>query len=100
MGSAVAGFVLQQSALKTGVLAAAMASSNAVTLFASVIFGVTVFGQRLSSGNGRLAPALIGLTVALVGAVLLAGTKPPQASEPIPFASHSSSVDPSSTSSH
>jgi drug/metabolite transporter (DMT)-like permease len=75
--SAVAGFVLQQSALKTGVLAPAMASSNAVTLFGSVVFGVTIFDEKLSSGNSRLAPALIGLAFALIGVVLLAGSKPP-----------------------
>jgi hypothetical protein len=57
----------------------AMASSNAVTLFGSVVFGATVFGEKLSSGGARLAPALIGLAVALVGIVLLAGAKPPQA---------------------
>ena len=85
VATAVVGFILQQSALKTGVLAPAMASSNAVTLFASVVFGVTVFGERLSNGSDRLAPALIGLAVALIGIVLLAGTKPPQASEPVPF---------------
>ena len=85
VATAVVGFILQQSALKTGLLAPAMASSNAVTLFASVIFGITVFGERLSNGSDRLAPAFIGLAVALAGVVLLAGTKPPQASEPIPF---------------
>jgi len=85
VATAVVGFVLQQSALKTGVLAPAMASSNAVTLFASVVFGITVFGEKLSNGSDRLAPALIGLAVALVGVVLLAGTKPPHISEPILF---------------
>ncbi len=85
--SAIVGFVLQQSALKTGILAPAMSSSNAVTLFASVIFGITIFGEKLSSGNGQLAPAVAGLAVALVGIVLLAGTKPPQPSGPIPFTS-------------
>jgi len=84
--SAIVGFVLQQSALKTGVLAPAMASSNAVTLFASIIFGITVFGERLTNGSSPVAPAVIGLVVALIGIVLLAGTKPPQSSEPIPFA--------------
>jgi drug/metabolite transporter (DMT)-like permease len=84
MASAVIGFVLQQSALKTGVLAPAMASSNAVTLFASVVFGATIFGESLSSGGGRLAPAIVGLSVALVGIVLLAGADPPQRAEPIP----------------
>ena len=51
IASAVTGFVLQQSALKTGVLAPAMASSNAVTLFAGVILGAVVY-----LGRGR-APA-------------------------------------------
>lgn len=82
--TAVVGFALQQSALRTGVLAPAMASSNAVTLFASVVFGATVFGESLSSGGDRLAPALIGLAAAVVGIVLLAGAKPPQASEGAP----------------
>jgi drug/metabolite transporter (DMT)-like permease len=84
IASALAGFVLQQSALKTGVLAPAMASSNAVTLFGSVVLGATVFGEKLSSGGARLAPAVIGLGVALAGIVLLAGAKPPQASEGVP----------------
>ena len=85
IATAVVGFILQQSALKTGLLAPAMASSNSVTLFASVVFGVTVFGEKLSNGSNRLAPAFIGLAIALVGVVPLAGTKPPQASQPIPF---------------
>lgn len=79
IASALVGFVLQQSALKTGILAPAMASSNAVTLFGSVVFGATVFGEKLSSGGARLAPAVVGLGVALIGIVLLAGAKPPQA---------------------
>jgi hypothetical protein len=76
--TALAGFVLQQSALKTGVLAPAMASSNAVTLFGSVVFGATVFGESLSSGGARLGPALVGLGVALVGIVLLVGAQSPR----------------------
>jgi len=84
IGSAVVGFVLQQSALKTGVLAPAMASSNAVTLFVSVVLGITVFGEALSHGNGRLVPAAAGLVIAVVGIALLAGSEPPQASTPMP----------------
>ena len=94
IATAFAGFVLQQSALRTGLLAPAMASSNAVTLFASVIFGITVFGEKLSNGSNRLAPAFIGLAVALAGVVLLAGTKPPQASEPLPFGTQIERPDP------
>jgi drug/metabolite transporter (DMT)-like permease len=84
IASAVVGFVLQQSALKTGILAPAMASSNAVTLIASVILGVTVFRESVSNGNSRSAPAIIGLLVAMVGIVLLAGASPPQSARPMP----------------
>jgi drug/metabolite transporter (DMT)-like permease len=75
--SALVGFALQQSALKTGVLAPAMASSNAVTLFASVVLGVTVFDETLAHGDGRLVPAVGGLCLALLGVGLLAGAPPP-----------------------
>jgi drug/metabolite transporter (DMT)-like permease len=76
--TALIGFVLQQSALRTGVLAAAMASNNAVTLFVSVLLGITIFGEKLAKGGGNLAPAVLGLVAALVGVVLLAGAKPPE----------------------
>ena len=86
--SAIAGFVIQQSALRTDVLAPALASSNAVTLFASVVFGLTVFGETLSEGHGRLAPAIIGLILALAGIVLLAGAKPPRADHALSAMGH------------
>jgi drug/metabolite transporter (DMT)-like permease len=81
--SAVAGFVLQQSALKTGVLAPAMASSNTVSLFGGVTLGVVVYGETLGHGNGHLIPAIIGLAVALVGIVVLARAQGPAAVEPV-----------------
>ena len=52
--SAVSGFALQQSALKTGVLAPAMASSNSVTLFSSVILGIG--GVRRDAVEERRRP--------------------------------------------
>jgi len=70
--SALAGFALQQSALKTGFLAPAMAASNASTLITSVLLGVTLFQETLSNGQGRLLPAIIGLILAIFGVVLLA----------------------------
>ncbi len=79
IASALVGFVLQQSALKTGILAPAMAASNSVTLLVSVVLGVTLFGETLSNGSDRLAPAVIRLAVALCGIVLLAGAQPPDA---------------------
>jgi drug/metabolite transporter (DMT)-like permease len=83
--SALSGFVLQQSALKTGVLAPAMASSNSVTLFASVVMGVTIYGERLSkAGGAHVGAAVVGLAVAIVGIAFLAGSEPPDevATEP------------------
>jgi hypothetical protein len=74
--SALVGFALQQSALKTGVLAAAMASSNASTLFFSAVFGVLVFDERLARGDGRALVAVIGLIVAVLGVIRLARIAP------------------------
>ena len=82
IASAVIGFVLQQSALKTGVLAPAMASSNAVSLFGGVLLGGLVYGETLGHGNHRLAPAIIGLAAAVVGIVLLARAQGPSSTEP------------------
>lgn len=82
--SAIVGFVLQQTALKTGILAPAMATSNAVTLISSVLLGVSVFGESVSSSNSRSAPSIVGLLIALIGIVLLAGANPPQSTHPMP----------------
>ncbi len=80
--SAISGFVLQQSALKTGVLAPAMASSNSVTLFSSVILGITVYGETIAkSGGGHVGSTVLGLALAIVGIALLAGAEPPPGDE-------------------
>ncbi len=76
IASAVGGFVLQQSALKTGVLAPAVASSNAVTLLGSIVLGILVFGESLSRGDNRAAPALAGLAMVVAGMALLARSGP------------------------
>jgi drug/metabolite transporter (DMT)-like permease len=70
--SALAGFALQQSALKTSFLAPAMAACNAATLGMSVILGITLFNETISHGQGSLLPAIIGLALAIIGVVLLA----------------------------
>ena len=57
--SAITGFVLQQSVPKSGVLAPAMASSNSVTLFSSVILGVAVYGEKVSSAGGWTPARLV-----------------------------------------
>ncbi len=77
--SAVSGFALQQSALKTGVLAPAMASSNSVTLFSSVLLGIGVYGETLSkAGTSHTGSTIVGLIVAIIGIALLAGSGAPQ----------------------
>ena len=81
--SAVSGFALQQSSLKTGVLAPAMASANSVTLFSSVVLGMAVYGETLSkSGTSHSGAAVIGLLVAIVGIALLAGSDAPEPTTP------------------
>jgi drug/metabolite transporter (DMT)-like permease len=81
--SALTGFALQQSALKTGILAPAMASANSVTLFTSVVLGIAVYGETISkSGTGHSSAAYIGLFVAIAGIALLAGSDAPQSATP------------------
>jgi multidrug transporter EmrE-like cation transporter len=70
--TALAGFGLQQSALKTGYLAPAMAACNATTLAVSVWLGVSVFQESISQGQERLFPAIIGLALAIIGVLMLA----------------------------
>jgi drug/metabolite transporter (DMT)-like permease len=74
----LAGFTLQQSALKTGFLAPATAALNAATLAVSVILAVTLFEESVSHGVARLAPALVGLFIAIIGVVVLASSTPPR----------------------
>jgi len=69
--SAIAGFVLQQSALKTGALAPAMAASNASTLVFSAVFAFVVFDERLATGGSRVI-AIAGLGITVAGVVRLA----------------------------
>jgi drug/metabolite transporter (DMT)-like permease len=81
--SAVIGFTLQQTSLKTGVLAPAMASANSVTLFTSVILGIAVYGEVISkSGTSHSVSAWLGLLVAMLGVALLAGSEAPQQTAP------------------
>jgi hypothetical protein len=79
MDSAIAGFVLPQSGLKTGVLASEIASSNSVTLFASVALGITVYVEHLSkTGGTRTGSAFPESAIAVGGVGLLAGSALPE----------------------
>jgi drug/metabolite transporter (DMT)-like permease len=81
LAAGVVGLVLGQWALRTGVLAPAMAATNAVTLFISVTLGVTVFGEKLNRGGGALALVAVGLVLVLVGVILLSRAPAPGSGE-------------------
>jgi drug/metabolite transporter (DMT)-like permease len=70
--SALVGFALQQSALKTGFLMPAMAASNAATLVTSVFLGVVLFGESFAASPQSLLIASGALALAAVGVVVLA----------------------------
>jgi drug/metabolite transporter (DMT)-like permease len=72
IGAGLLGLVMGQSALRAGVLAPAMAATNATTLLTSVVLGLTVFGESFARGPGHLAAVVGGLGLALLGVVLLA----------------------------
>ena len=91
IASAVTGFVLLQSALKTGVLAPSMASSNSVTLFSSVILGISVYGETLSGPGGvHVGSTFVGLAVAVLGIALLAGAEAPAGGQDVTDADETS----------
>lgn len=80
--SALAGLALGQSALRTGALAPAMATSNALTLLSSVVLGLTVFGETFPSGSGSRIAVVAGLALAALGIALLARAPLPEAAPP------------------
>lgn len=78
---ALAGFGLQQSALKTGFLAPEMASTSASALTTSVVLGVVIFGDTLAA-SGHLPFALVSLATSVVGVVILASSSASAAATP------------------
>ena len=83
MGAAgLLGLAMGQAALHTGALAPAMAATNSVALLSSVALGLTVFGEKFTSGPGHLAAVVVGLAAVLLGIVLLSRT--PAAVDPAP----------------
>jgi drug/metabolite transporter (DMT)-like permease len=75
--SAVFGFLLQQSALKTGVLAPAMASTNVANMVVSVTLGALVFQETLSHGHGTFLVSIGALAVAGLGVLSLTRAETP-----------------------
>ena len=76
----VAAFWLQQAALQTGALSAAVASSMAFDPLSSIPLGIIIFYEELHESAFGIVVSVLALAVTLFGLVLLArakGSEPP-----------------------
>jgi hypothetical protein len=73
--SALAGGILQQAALKTGVLPPAMAAINVANLLSSIVIGLTVFQESLAHGHGTIAISLAAVAATVAGVITLVGNR-------------------------
>jgi len=84
----VLGFVLQQVSLGTGRLAPSVATVSVCNPLVGVVLGIAVFDERLSRPAWHVAAAVIGLLLALGGAVLISlASQPDTKSEEVPGSS-------------
>jgi len=84
----VLGFVLQQVSLGTGRLAPSVATVSVCNPLVGVVLGIAIFDERLSRPAWHVAAAVIGLLLALGGAVLISlATQPDTKSEEVPGSS-------------
>ena len=71
----IAAFWLEQVALQTGALSAAVASTMAFDPLSSIPLGILLFDEKLDENALGIAVAVIALTATLTGLVLLARAK-------------------------
>jgi drug/metabolite transporter (DMT)-like permease len=71
----VAAFWLEQAALQTGALAAAVATTMAFDPLSSLVFGIFLFEEALHESAVGYAISLLSLAAALAGLVMLARAK-------------------------
>jgi drug/metabolite transporter (DMT)-like permease len=84
---AVAAFWLEQAALQTGALAAAVATTMAFDPLSSLVFGIVLFEEALHESAVGYTISLLSLAAALAGLVILArakGAEAPPWSAPAP----------------
>ncbi len=67
----VLGFVLQQVSLGTGRLAPSVATVSVANPIVGILIGILLFDERLSRPGWHVVLAVIGLALALVGAVVI-----------------------------
>jgi len=84
----VVAFWLEQAALQTGALSAAVATTMAFDPLSSLVFGIVLFQETLHESALGYAVCALSLAAALVGLLILARAKgeeePPRPSEPAP----------------
>ena len=80
----VAAFWLEQAALQTGALAAAVATTMAFDALSSLLFGIVVFGEDLHETIVGYTISGLSLAAALLGLVLIARAKEKPAPRPEP----------------
>jgi hypothetical protein len=71
----VVAFWLEQAALQTGALAAAVATTMAFDPLSSLVFGIAIFDEALHESAAGYAISLLSLAAALAGLVILAWAK-------------------------
>jgi drug/metabolite transporter (DMT)-like permease len=71
----VAAFWLEQAALQTGALAAAVATTMAFDPLSSLVFGIALFDEALHESAAGYVVSLLSLAAALAGLVILARAK-------------------------
>ena len=67
----VLGFVLQQVSLGTGRLAPSVATVSVANPVVGILLGVLLLDERLSRPAWHVAVAVVGLALALIGAVVI-----------------------------
>jgi drug/metabolite transporter (DMT)-like permease len=87
----VLGFVLQQVSLGTGRLAPSVATVSVANPIVGILLGIALFDERLSRPAWHVVLAVIGLGLALVGAVVIsiareAGDATDRPTDPLPGA--------------
>ena len=78
----ISAFWLEQAALQTGALSAAVASTMAFDPLSSIPLGILLFDEQLHESAIGITISLIALAVTMAGLVLLARAKGPEPVEP------------------
>lgn len=91
----ILGTVLTQAAFKAGPLSASQPALVIVDPFASIVLGVQLFGEQISSGGIELFAASMAFVVMAVGVILMSrwAPKPPRGTGGPPVPSRSPDVE-------